>query len=289
MATQSKSFTHPEKTGVLYLVATPIGHLADITFRAVETLKSVSVIACEDTRVSRVLCQHYGIATPLFAYHDHNAEAALPQLLARIEAGESIALISDAGTPLISDPGYRLVNKVVETGGRVVPIPGASSLVTAACASGLPTDRLHFSGFLPAKVQARKQALHHLSTIDATLIVFESNHRIAETLQDACEVLGEARRAVVAREMTKHFEEFRRGTLAELAEHYKNQLQVKGEIVLLLAPPEAVVTPLSRFRPLLEALLPHYPVKQATALLAETLEVSRKDLYTLSLAIKGGN
>jgi 16S rRNA (cytidine1402-2'-O)-methyltransferase len=281
---QSKSPLTP--FGTLYVVATPIGNLADMTFRALEVLKSVAVIACEDTRVSRVLCQHYGITTPLTPYHDHNAEAATPALLARLARGENVALISDAGTPLISDPGYPLVGQVVALGGRVVPIPGASSIITALCASGLPTDRVFFRGFLPAKTSARLEALQHLATVDATLVLFESNHRLPASLADCAKVLGEARQAVVARELTKHFEELRRGTLTELAAHYGAHTTVRGEIVLLIAPPEATVQEVASLHPLLAALLPHYPVKQAVSLVSEATQASRNELYALALTIK---
>jgi 16S rRNA (cytidine1402-2'-O)-methyltransferase len=285
MTQQSKSPVEPHSVGTLFIVATPIGNLSDMSFRAVETLKAADVIACEDTRVSRVLCHHYGITTHLIPYHDHNSEAMLPQLLERIARGERVALISDAGTPLISDPGYKLVNRVVEVGARVIPIPGASSLTTALCAAGLPTDRVHFSGFLPAKQQARLQAYADLASIDATLVLFESNHRLSESLQDALSVLGN-RAAVVARELTKHFEELRRGTLEELFTHYNGQTQVKGEIVLLIAPPEKIALDVEGLRPLLTALLAHYPVKVATSLLADTLHVQKKQLYDMALEMK---
>jgi 16S rRNA (cytidine1402-2'-O)-methyltransferase len=283
---QSKSPPSPSSAGTLYVVATPIGNLSDMTLRALEVLKSVAVIACEDTRVSRVLCQHYGISTPLTPYHDHNADAATPALLARIAAGESIALISDAGTPLISDPGYPLIGQVVALGGRIVPIPGASSLTSALSASGLPTDRVYFRGFLPSKSVARQEALQHLATIDATLVLFESNHRLPESLRDCANILGEERQAVVARELTKHFEELRRDTLIGLMSHYGAQEVVRGEIVLLIAPPEKTVQEVASMRPLLAALLPHYPVKQVVSLVSETVQVSRNDLYALALAIK---
>jgi 16S rRNA (cytidine1402-2'-O)-methyltransferase len=281
---QSKS--QPSSFGTLYVVATPIGNLADITLRALDVLKSVNVIACEDTRVSRVLCQHYGITTPLTPYHDHNAEVATPALLARIAAGDSIALISDAGTPLISDPGYPLVGQVVAAGGQVVPIPGASSLTAALSASGLPTDRIYFRGFLPAKAGARVEALQALAMVDATLVLFESNRRLPESLQDCAKVLGEMRHAVVARELTKHFEELRRDTLLGLTAYYSAQETVRGEIVLLISPPEKTVQNVQTLHPLLKALLAHYPVKQVVGLVCHTLSASRNDVYNLALSIK---
>lgn len=271
---------------MLYVVATPIGNLQDMTFRAVQTLQRMAVIACEDTRVSRKLCEHFGITAPLVAYHDHNEAQALPALLARLQAGEEIALISDAGTPLVSDPGYRLVKEAIAAGIRVVPIAGVCSVIAALSAAGLPTDRFFFAGFLPNKHQMRIDRWQELAAIDATIITFESAKRLAESLSDAASVMP-MRYAVVAREITKLYEEFRRGSLQELAEHYAHVASIKGEIVLMIAPPHAEASPVAQhFTPLLDALLPHYSVKHAASLVADALGLPRKTVYSAALVMK---
>lgn len=221
----------------LYLVATPIGNLGDITLRALETLAGVDVLACEDTRVTRVLLERYGIRRRTLAYHEHNAAEAGPRLLEALAAGQSVALVSDAGTPLVSDPGFRLVQLAVEAGHRVVPIPGPSALLAALAISGLPTDTFLFAGFLPAKQGAKRSRLEDLRTVPATLVFFESPHRLADTLATMRDVLGD-RPATVARELTKAFEEARRGTLSSLAQGYEGQTP-KGEIVICVGPPTA--------------------------------------------------
>jgi 16S rRNA (cytidine1402-2'-O)-methyltransferase len=200
----------------LYLVATPIGNLADITIRALETLAAADVVACEDTRVSRVLLSRYGISRRMTAYHEHNAAEAGPKLVAAVLAGKSVALVSDAGTPLVSDPGYRLVEEVAASGGAVVPIPGASALLAALTASALPSDTFLFAGFLPARAGQRKTRLDELKAVPATMIFYESPRRLAEALAAMADVLGD-RPAAICRELTKTFEEVRRGTLAALA------------------------------------------------------------------------
>ena len=201
----------------LYLVATPIGNLADITLRALETLAAADLVACEDTRVSRVLLERYGIRRRTTAYHEHNAAEAGPKLIAALEGGQSVALISDAGTPLVSDPGYRLVGEAIERGIRVVPIPGPSAPLAALTASGLPSDTFLFAGFLPSKAGQRQTRLEELLAVPATLIFFESPRRLAETLGAMAKVLGAARPAAIGRELTKTFEEMRPGTLGALA------------------------------------------------------------------------
>ncbi len=273
--------------GSLYVVATPIGNLSDMTFRAVDTLKQVALIACEDTRISQKLCNHFGIKTKLLAYHDHNAATALPKCMASLEAGQDVALISDAGTPLVSDPGYRLVCTAIEGGIQVIPVPGASSLLCALSAAGLPTDRVYFGGFLPSKSQARRQALQSLAIMDTTLVLLESNRRLPATLQDMAEFMGD-RPAVIARELTKTFEEFRRGSIEELARYYQAHPEVKGEIVILIAPSASspTLTSLEPLTPLMQALLPHYPVKQIATLLAQTLDYPRKALYDRLLDLR---
>jgi 16S rRNA (cytidine1402-2'-O)-methyltransferase len=279
-------FCESESIGTLYVVATPIGNLADITMRALETLRSVDRIACEDTRVTGVLCKHYGISTPLFAYHEYNSDAVVPNILASLQAGQNIALVSDAGTPLISDPGYRLVVAARAANIRVVPIPGASSILCALSAAGLPTERIHYAGFLPNTSSARKEALGTLAQIDATLVLLESNHRLVDSLRDAAEVLGDTRQAVIGRELTKHFEEFTAGTLSELADNYAARPQVKGEMVLMVAPPEHIVAQEAAWIPLIEALIPHYPTKKVAQMISDTLGGSRTALYRLAQEAK---
>lgn len=221
-----------EMAGTLYIVATPIGNLADITQRAIQILKDVGLIAAEDTRHTHKLLQHYGISTKTISYHEHNEQQRSEELLARLKEGTDIAIVSDAGTPGINDPGFRLVRLAHENEIDVVSVPGPSALVTALVASGLPTDEFYFGGFLPAKSSARRNRLTEVRDVSATLIFYEAPHRLAASLKDAADVLG-ARQAVVAREMTKMHEEFRRGTLDELAQHYAKET-ARGEIVLLI-------------------------------------------------------
>jgi 16S rRNA (cytidine1402-2'-O)-methyltransferase len=218
----------------LYVVATPIGNLADLTYRAVETLRSVACIAAEDTRTSGKLLKHYGITTPTVAYHAHSTPAATERLVARLRAGEDLALISDAGTPGISDPGYRLVTAAIAAGVTVVPVPGVSAVVTALSASGLPTDKFLYLGFLPMK-KGRQTIFRILATEERTVVFYESVHRIERTLAELSTALGGERRCVVARELTKLHEEFVRGTLAEVAAYF-HQKTPRGEFVVLLAP-----------------------------------------------------
>ncbi|MFN7922975.1 MAG: 16S rRNA (cytidine(1402)-2'-O)-methyltransferase [Bryobacteraceae bacterium] len=228
--------------GTLYIVATPIGNLEDITFRAVAVLKSVSAIACEDTRQTRKLLDHFGISTPALSYHEHNEAARAAELGFRLAAGESIALVSDAGTPLISDPGYRLVAQAIEQGAAVVPIPGACAAVAALSASGLATDEFHFGGFLSPKRGRRRSELEPLRQAGFTAIFYEAPHRIVETLADIAEVLGPARPVVVAREVSKLHEEFLRGTAQSVHDELARRESVKGEITLLIGKPEAAAT-----------------------------------------------
>jgi 16S rRNA (cytidine1402-2'-O)-methyltransferase len=227
-------------SGTLYLVATPIGNLEDITYRAVRTLREADLIACEDTRQTRKLLDHYGIAKPLVSYHEHNETVRAEELLSRMQAGESVALVSDAGMPLVSDPGYRVVNAAIRAGIRVVPVPGPSAFVAALAASGLPTDEFTFGGFLPAKSGPRARVLEGVKEDAATLIFYETPHRIVEALGDIERVLGE-RPVVIARELTKVHEEFLRGTAGEIRTALAARPSVKGEITLLIgkgmAPP----------------------------------------------------
>jgi 16S rRNA (cytidine1402-2'-O)-methyltransferase len=218
--------------GTLFLVATPIGNLADITYRAVQTLRDVDLIACEDTRHSKKLLQHYGITTKTLSYHEHNEQSRSQELIARLQDGESIAIVSDAGTPAINDPGFRIVQAAIDNGIQVISIPGPSALITALVATGLPTDEFFFGGFLPARPTARRNKLHELNSLQCTLIFYEGPHRLKETLADAYEILGE-RQAVVARELTKLHEELKRGLLSELSEYYAKE-EARGEIVLII-------------------------------------------------------
>ncbi|HYE49849.1 MAG TPA: 16S rRNA (cytidine(1402)-2'-O)-methyltransferase [Azospirillaceae bacterium] len=217
-------------------MATPIGNAGDVTLRALETLRAAHAVACEDTRVTAKLLARYGIRAPLLQYHEHNAARMRPQILARVAAGETIALVSDAGTPLISDPGYKLVREAREQGLPVTHLPGPSAALTALVLSGLPSDRFLFAGFLPNKRKARRDALAELKGVRATLVLFESAQRLEDFLADAADVLG-GREVAVARELTKLFEEVRRGTLADLAAHYAAAGPPKGEVVVVIGPP----------------------------------------------------
>ncbi|MDP8205938.1 MAG: 16S rRNA (cytidine(1402)-2'-O)-methyltransferase [Candidatus Electryonea clarkiae] len=218
--------------GALYIVSTPIGNLADITYRAVYILNEVDLIAAEDTRHTRILLDHYGISTAFKPYHEHNAYKMIPVLLDRLESGEAIALVSDAGTPTLSDPGYRLVHTAINKGIKIIPVPGASALLAALAASGLPTDRVCYEGFLPRK-KGRKTRLEQLADEPRTFVIFESPHRIVKTLSNLSDAIGGERRAVVCREMTKKFEEFARGTLDELIDKFTVN-NPKGEITLVV-------------------------------------------------------
>jgi 16S rRNA (cytidine1402-2'-O)-methyltransferase len=221
-------------TGALYLVATPIGNLADITHRALQILKDVDLIACEDTRHTNKLLNHYGITTKTISYHEHNEQQRATQLIEKLKEGSDVAVVSDAGTPSISDPGFRLVRAAIENDIAVVPVPGPSALISALIAAGLPTDEFFFAGFLPSRPNARRARLAELQSVPGTLIFYEAPHRLAATLKDALEVLGE-RKAVVARELTKLHEEIRRGRLSELAADYADQKNdIRGEIVVLI-------------------------------------------------------
>ena len=218
--------------GTLYLVATPIGNLQDVSQRALDTLRSVNLIACEDTRHTLKLLNHYRISNSLISYHEHNEQERAEELTDRLVSGDSIAIVSDAGTPGICDPGFRIVQRAIEIGAAVVPIPGAVAFVNAAAASGLATDSIFFGGFLPSKKGDRRKRLEEIASTPATLVLYESPHRLAKSLADCHDVLGD-RRAVVARELTKLHEEFARGSLSELAARFATQ-PVKGEIVLVI-------------------------------------------------------
>lgn len=272
----------------LYLVATPIGNLGDITLRALETLAAADIVACEDTRVSRVLLARYGIRRRTTAYHEHNSAEAGPKLIAALEAGQSVALISDAGTPLISDPGYRLVGEAQAKNIRVVPIPGASAPLAALTASGLPSDAFLFAGFLPVKAGQRLSRLQELKSVPATLIFFESPRRLADTLVSMVEALGGARKAAIGRELTKTFEEMRPGTLAALADHYAAADTPKGEIVICVGPPEAAADEPADIDRLLLLLSAEMPASKAAAEAAKMTGGERQALYRRLLELKQG-
>lgn len=277
--------------GALYVVATPIGNLGDMSQRAIEVLQGVNRIAAEDTRHSATLLRHFQITTPCIALHEHNERRVTPQLLARLAQGESLALISDAGTPLLSDPGFHLLQAAIAAGIRIIPVPGPSALVTALSAAGLPTDRFCFEGFLPAKSAARRKRLEALRSARQTLVFYEAPHRIEACLADLQAVFGPDRPAVLARELTKTFETFLRGSLAEIAARVAaDPEQRKGEMVLLvggrpMADSEDPLTPEARHT--LEVLLRELPLKQAASLAAKISGVPKNRLYRLALELGG--
>jgi 16S rRNA (cytidine1402-2'-O)-methyltransferase len=229
----SETMAAPQKKGVLYIVGTPIGNLEDVTMRALRMLKEVDLIACEDTRHTRKLLDHYGIEKPLVSYHEHNEPARAEELLNKLKSGMSVAQVSDAGMPGIADPGYRVIKLAIENGITVEPIPGPSALIAALAASGLATDAFEFRGFLPAKSGQRRTVLEQLRGAEHTVVVYEAPHRIRETLEDIVEVLGAQRPVVIARELTKIHEEFLRGSAADLLRQVRDR-ELKGEITLLL-------------------------------------------------------
>jgi 16S rRNA (cytidine1402-2'-O)-methyltransferase len=268
--------------GTLYVVATPIGNLGDMTPRAVEVLQRVARIAAEDTRHSAGLLRHFGIHTPLFALHEHNEREASAEVVRRLQQGEDIALISDAGTPLISDPGFPLARLAHEAGIRVVPVPGASALIAALSAAGLPTDRFSFEGFLPPKSTARRHVLEGLAAERRTLAFYEAPHRLLETLEDMAAIFGPGRLAVLARELTKTFETVRRAPLGELLEFVRNDSdQQRGEAVLLVhgAPPPAADALEDEPRRVAELLAAELPVKQAASLTAKITGAKKNQIY----------
>jgi 16S rRNA (cytidine1402-2'-O)-methyltransferase len=268
----------------LYLVATPIGNLGDITLRALEVLAAASVIACEDTRITRRLTERYGIATPLTPYHEHNAAEARPRLLARLAAGEAIALVSDAGTPLISDPGYKLVRAAQEAGHAVTALPGPSAVLAALSLAGLPTDRFFFEGFLPAKSAARQKRIAALRTVPATLVLFESGARLAATLADLAQGLGR-RPAAVCRELTKLHEDVRRGDLAQLAADYAAGGETRGEMVVVVAPPPEDVAASGDIDDLLRQALARVSVKDAVGEVVVATGRPRREVYQRALEL----
>jgi 16S rRNA (cytidine1402-2'-O)-methyltransferase len=273
--------------GTLYVVGTPIGNLEDMTFRAVRILQSVDAIAAEDTRHTGRLLQHFQIKTPQLSYHEHNRNERLPELLNQLKEGKAIALVTDAGIPGISDPGYELVKACIEAEIQVVPIPGASASLTALSAAGLPTDRFVFEGFLPASGQDRKQRLEILPAEARTLILYESPHRLRATLRDLGECLGKDRHIVLARELTKLHEEFWRGTIEEAIAYY-TQHEPRGEFTLVVAGAELAMPVLSEdaLKAELEQIMAQGVSRsQATRQLAQLTKLPRRQLYQLALAI----
>jgi 16S rRNA (cytidine1402-2'-O)-methyltransferase len=272
----------------LYLVATPIGNARDVTLRALDILAAVDVIACEDTRVTGKLMTIYGIDTPLLSYREHTAERLRPQLIKRLNNGETVALVSDAGTPLVSDPGYKLVRACIEAHLPVTPVPGPSSVLAAAVISGLPMDRFLFAGFLPPRAAARRRALADLAPVPATQVFLESPRRLASSLADMADVLGD-RSAAVARELTKVFEEVRRGTLVQLARHYRAEGPPKGEVTVVVAPgapvPDISATEVER---LLGIALARLSVRDAVAQVAAATGLPRSQVYDRALSLKRG-
>lgn len=270
----------------LHVVATPIGNLRDVTLRALDTLRAADVIACEDTRVTRKLLAAHDIDTPMTPYHEHNAARARPKLIERLESGETVALVCDAGTPLVSDPGYRLVRAALGRGVPVTALPGASAPVAALVLSGLPTDRFHFAGYLPARRAARRKALSALAAIDATLVLLDSPRRLAASLADMAELLG-PREAAVARELTKLHEDVLRGRLDDLARRAA-AAPPRGEIVLVVGPPaRPEAAPEPRIDEALGRALASMSVRDAAAAVAAALGAPRRKVYERALAIVG--
>ncbi|HUG61635.1 MAG TPA: 16S rRNA (cytidine(1402)-2'-O)-methyltransferase [Methylomirabilota bacterium] len=281
----SHRFPAPALEPGLYPVATPIGNLGDVTLRALEVLGGADLIVCEDTRVTRTLLDRYAITRPLTAYHDHNAGRERPRLLAMLAGGMKIALVSDAGTPLVSDPGYKLVEEALAQGTRVIPIPGPSAILAALVAAGLPTDAFLFLGFLPPKSAARRARLAAFATVPATLVFYEAPHRAAETLADMAAVLGPDRMGALARELTKRFEEVRRGALADLAAGAA-ETPPRGEVVLLAGPPGEIAADADDLDALLRAALAGAGPGQAAAEVAKATGRLRREVYARALELK---
>ena len=274
----------PALAAGLHVVATPIGNLRDITLRALETLAAADLIACEDTRVTRKLIDHYGITTPLTPYHEHNAAQARPKILARLAAGAAVALVSDAGTPLISDPGFKLAREAGAAGCAVTALPGASAVLAALAVSGLPTDRFMFEGFLPAREGQRRKRIDEIKGVPATLVLFETGPRLASALADLAAALG-PRAAAICRELTKLYEEVRRGDLASLARDYAESPEPRGEIVIVVAPPAAPAGEAADLDVLLRQALGRTSVKEAVGEIAAVTGRPRREVYQRALAL----
>jgi 16S rRNA (cytidine1402-2'-O)-methyltransferase len=277
--------TAPKAVPGLHLVSTPIGNLGDITLRALETLAGVDIIACEDTRITRRLTERYSISALLKPYHEHNAALARPKILERLAQGASIALVSDAGTPLISDPGFKLVREVCAAGHQVIALPGPSSVLAALAVAARPTDRFFFEGFLPPKETARRARLAELARIDATLVMFESGNRVRDTLRDLADIMG-TRDAAICRELTKLHEEVRRAPLSELAKS-ADALETRGEFVLVIGPPAAGSQIMTEhdLDELLRSALKRHSVKDAVAHAVEVSGRPRREIYARALEL----
>lgn len=271
----------------LYILATPIGNARDISLRALDALAGCDVIAAEDTRVIAKLLSIHGISRPLIAYNDHNGAQMRPRILARVKNGERVVLVSDAGTPLVADPGFKLVRAAVEEDLPVIALPGPSAVLTGLMLAALPSDKFLFAGFLPSRAGERDGALDELKNVRATLIFFESPQRLSESLAAMAAKLG-PRAAVMARELTKLHEEVRRGTLADLAAHYEKVPPPKGEVTLLVSPPHEEEADMGKVDDALRAALPFMPVKAAADMIAGLTGASRKDVYARALDIKDG-
>ena len=279
--------SHEPQPGTLYVVGTPIGNLEDITFRAVRILQSVDLIAAEDTRHTGRLLQHFQITAPQISYHDHNQNSRIPELIEKLHQGKAIALVTDAGIPGISDPGYELVKACIEAGILVVPIPGASAVITALSAAGLPTDKFVFEGFLSAKGKERKERLEFIQSEPRTIIFYEAPHRLRQTLQDLADALGSQRQIVLARELTKLHEEFWRGAIHHAIAHYQ-QKEPQGEYTLIVAgipPAKPQLSEAQLKAELLQLMSQGISRSQASRELAKVTSVSRRQLYQLALAI----
>lgn len=285
MAELQARLAHPPAPG-LHVVATPIGNLGDVTVRALAVIANADRLYCEDTRQSLKLLARFGIARRLDTYHEHNAERERPRILTALEEGQSVALISDAGTPLISDPGYKLVREAIEAGHSVHVVPGASAVLAALSGSGMPTDAFHFAGFLPPRALARRERIGMLQRVPATLVLFEAPSRLAETLDDLARGLG-VRQAMVGRELTKLNEELRRGTLDELAA-WARAGPVKGEIVIVIGPGTEAVSSDAEIIAALEPELHALSLRDAAHAVATQLGVSRKRVYDLALKLRSG-
>jgi 16S rRNA (cytidine1402-2'-O)-methyltransferase len=281
-----QAFVAPPLASGLHLVATPIGNLRDITLRALEVLAAADLIACEDTRRSRTLLHHYGISTPTTPYHEHNAALARPRLIARLTQGAALAVVSDAGTPLVSDPGFKLVRETLNAGWNVTALPGPSAVLAALSVSGMPSDRFFFEGFLPAKENQRRARIKQIKSIPASLILFESAPRIAATLHDLASELGR-REAAICRELTKLHEEVRRGALAALAGDYAEGATARGEIVIVIEPPQHQdETSAVNHDTLLHDALRRLSLKDAVAEIAARTGAPRRMIYQRALALQ---
>jgi 16S rRNA (cytidine1402-2'-O)-methyltransferase len=281
---KGQAVTAPALAAGLYVVATPIGNLRDITLRALETLAAADLIACEDTRVTKKLLDHYGITAPLTPYHEHNAAVARPKILGELARGAAVALVSDAGTPLISDPGFKLVRAAQAAGHSVIALPGASAVLAALTVSGLPSDRFVFEGFLPPREAARRKRIEEIKNFPATLILFETGPRLAAALADLAAALG-PREAAVCRELTKLYEEVRRGDLAALAERHACEAEPRGEIVIVIAPPSTPAPNAADLDALLRQALTRLSVKEAVAEIAAVTGHPRREVYQRALVL----